>query len=181
MRRVPIPQPTSQSNAIADEAMLTASTTTRCYVTSMQANDSGSTVDELAATLALGSLLDLVKGRWGAYEVVEHWQQGEFHHDTVLRVPPGASELPGSVLVVATNCNGGVKEVLCFAEVPDRSALWHSRCPDNPEFTGKLPDILALARTPHWFDPCELLGPEARSEYQEAFRERQCGGGWKLR
>jgi hypothetical protein len=36
-------------------------------------------------------------------------------------------------------------------------------------------------RTEHWFDPCALLGPDARSEYREEFRERQCGGGWTPR
>jgi hypothetical protein len=140
-----------------------------------------SSVDELARTLALGSLLDRVRQRWGSYELLDHWQQGEFHHDTVLRVPGGAEGLPGPILVVATNCNGGVKEVLCFSELPDRHALWHARCPENPEFEGVLADVLAVARTTHWFDPRELLGPDARSEYQERFRERQCGGGWMPR
>jgi hypothetical protein len=83
--------------------------------------------------------------------------------------------------VVATNCNGGVKEVMCFPRIPDRSALWHSRCPDNPEFTGELPPLLGAVRTAHWFDPCQLLGPDARSEYREDARERQLGGGWTLR
>jgi hypothetical protein len=59
-----------------------------------------------------------------------------------------------------------------------RLALWHARCPDDPEFAGTLPDPLAAARTSHWFDPCELLLPNARSELLEQFRERQCGGGW---
>jgi hypothetical protein len=39
-------------------------------------------------------------------------------------------------------------------------------------------DVLAVATTQHWFNPCELPGPNARSEYREEFRERQCGGGW---
>jgi len=134
-------------------------------------------VTELAGELMLGALLERVRARWG-YELVDHWQQGEFHHDTVVRVRRSSGELPGAILVVATNCNGGVKEVLCFGEVPDRQALWHSRCPDNAEFTGALPDVLAEARTMHWFDPCELLSSNARSEYREEFRERQCGGGW---
>jgi hypothetical protein len=126
-------------------------------------------------------LLERVRQRWGSYGLVDHWQQGEFHHDTVLRIPGAAEGLPGPILVVATNCNGGVKEVLCFSEVPDRLALWHARCPDNPEFAGALSHLLAFARTAHWFDPCELLGANARSEFQEQFRERQRGGGWKLR
>ncbi len=135
-------------------------------------------VGELATSLLLGALLSRVSGRWGGYELVEHWQQGEFHHDLVLRVPPPHSQLPGPILLIATNCNGGVKEVLCFSEVPDRDALWHHRCPENPEFAGSLPPILAACVTEHWFDPRELLGPDARSEYRAAFRERQCGGGW---
>jgi hypothetical protein len=147
----------------------------------VQAGSHNPIVDELAGSLGLGPLLERVRARWGRYEVVDHWQQGEFHHDTVLRVPTAEQDLPGSILVVATNCNGGVKEVLCFSEVPERRALWHARCPDNPEFGGVLTDILSMARTPHWFDPCELLTPDARSEYQAQFRERQCGGGWMPR
>ena len=142
---------------------------------------SNDVIDELADSLVLGTLLERVRARFGAYELVDHWQQGEFHHDTVLRVPGAKGELPGPILVVATNCNGGVKEVLCFSDVPDRLALWHARCPDNPEFKGTLGKILATARTAHWFDPCELLVADARSEYRAEFRERQCGGGWMLR
>jgi hypothetical protein len=137
-------------------------------------------INELAKSLALGALLDQVRERWGRYELVDHWQQGEFHHDIVVRVPE-AKDLPGPILIVATNCNGGVKEVLCFREAPDRLALWHARCPENPEFKGPPPDTLASATTTHWFDPCELLLPDARSELRESFRERQCGGGWTQR
>ena len=129
-------------------------------------------------SLVLGTLLERVRERWGRYELLAHWKQGEFHHDVVIRIAEVVGELPGSVLVVATNCNGGVKEVLCFAEVPDRLALWHARCPGNPEFAGAPLRVLAAASTVHWFDPCELLLPDARSEYREEFRERQCGGGW---
>jgi hypothetical protein len=137
-------------------------------------------VESLAQNLGLGSLLDELKQRFGGYELLEHWQQGEFHHDLVIRVTRTAT-LPGSVLVVATNCNGGVKEVLCFDRTPARGALWHERCPDNPEFEGDLPASLGAARTIHWFDPCELLGPDARSEYRPEHRERQPGGGWQPR
>ena len=70
---------------------------------------------------------------------------------------------------------------LVFATVPTRGALWHYRCPDNDEFSGRLPPLLAAARTVHWFDPCELLKPDARSEYREDARERQPGGGWQMR
>jgi hypothetical protein len=137
-------------------------------------------VTELAQNLTLGSLLDELRRRLGPYEIRDHWQQGEFHHDLILEVAP-TRELPGPVLVVATNCNGGVKEVICFGEMPARGALWRHRCPDNPEFRGDLPPILMRAQTIHWFDPCELLRPDARSEYRAEYRERQPGGGWRPR
>jgi hypothetical protein len=136
-------------------------------------------VESLASTLGLGSLLADLRERHGGYEILDHWQQGEFHHDLVLEVRHASSRLPGPVLVVATNCNGGVKEVLCFERAPDRAALWHSRCPESPEFHGELPPLLASSRTIHWFEPCELLRPDARSEYRPEFRERQPGGGWQ--
>jgi hypothetical protein len=83
--------------------------------------------------------------------------------------------------VIATNCNGGVKELLCLESVPARGALWHRRCPESPEFSGDLPPVLASVRTVHWFDPCQLLEPDARSEYKEEARRRQPGGGWLLK
>lgn len=138
-------------------------------------------VDSLARCLVLGALLDEVTARFGGYELAAHWQQGEFHHDVVLRLPASATaELPGRVIVVATNCNGGIKEVLCFADVPDRRALWHHRCPSVPDFGGELAPILARAITEHWFDPCELLSADARSELRPEHRERQEGGGWHV-
>lgn len=137
-------------------------------------------IDDLAATLVLGALLDELRDTMGGYEVLDHWQQGEFHHDVVLRIDPGG-RLPGGYLVVATNCNGGVKEVLCFGALPERSALWKHRCPDNGEFAGDLAPILARSQTHHWFDPCELLLPDARSELLPEHRERQEGGGWVQR
>jgi hypothetical protein len=138
-------------------------------------------VATLAQKLSLGGLLEELRRSFGGYEIVDHWQQGEFHHDLVLAVDRPAPALPGRILVVATNCNGGIKEVLCFGEPPGRSALWHERCPDSPEFSGRLPPLLAAARTVHWFPPAELLGPHARSEYKAEFRERQPGGGWQPR
>ena len=137
-------------------------------------------VESLAKALVLGSLLDEITNRFGAFDVVAHWTQGEFHHDLVLQLPEAAlAELPGRVLVVATNCNGGVKEVLCFEDLPERGALWHYRCPTSLEFTGVLPPLVGRAVTSHWFDPCELLGPDARSELRPEFRRRQAGGGWE--
>jgi hypothetical protein len=134
----------------------------------------------LAGYLVLGALLDDVQRRFGGYDLVAHWTQGEFHHDVVLRLPETAAAiLPGRVLVVATNCNGGVKEVLAFSDVPDRRALWHHRCPAIPEFGGVLGPILGRAVTEHWFDPCELLAANARSELRPEYRRRQEGGGWE--
>ncbi len=136
-------------------------------------------LEELASTQVLGVLLTEVHRRYGAYDLLAHWKQGEFHHDLVLRLREAPASLPGSVLVVATNCNGGVKEVLAFAEEPERWALWNHRCPGNPEFAGSIPPLLGQARTHHWFDPCELLTPEARSELRPEHRRRQRGGGWE--
>jgi hypothetical protein len=137
-------------------------------------------IEALAQNLGLGALLESLRSDFGGYDVLAHWQQGEFHHDLVIRMV-GPTKLPGPVLVVATNCNGGVKEVLCFSTLPEHNALWHHRCPDNPDFHGELAPVLASARTVHWFDPCELLTPEARSEYLPEHRERQRGGGWRLK
>ena len=135
---------------------------------------------KLARQLMLGALLDELSKRYCSYEIIAHWVQGEFHHDIVVRLPEIArGELPDRVLVIATNCNGGVKEVLCFRDVPDRLALWHQRCPSIPDFSGSLPPILERVTTEHWFDPCELLSPNARSELRPEFRQRQVGGGWE--
>jgi hypothetical protein len=68
--------------------------------------------------------------------------------------------------------------VLCLEAVPDRWGLWHHRCPGNPEFDGPAPRIVGVARTVHWFDPCNLLKPGTRSEYRPEFRRRQRGGGY---
>ena len=134
-------------------------------------------VETLASTLTLGSLLELLHAHVGRFDLVAHHAQGEFHHDVILRVAQPPSLLPGPVLVVATNCNGGVKEVLCFADVPDPLALWHARCPEIAEFEGEIPPLLEEARTLHWFEPCELLSADARSELRPEHRTRQRGGG----
>lgn len=131
----------------------------------------------LANTLVLGSLLEQLESRHGGFEMLAHWTQGEFHHDIVVKVNE-RWDLPSAFLVIATNCNGGVKEVLCTAKVPSRGGLWRMRCPDNPEFAGELPDVLERSTTIHFFEPCELLGDDARSELREEHRERQSGGGW---
>jgi hypothetical protein len=124
-------------------------------------------------------LLEELTHEHGGDELLEHWQQGEFHHDVVLRVGAPAQSLPGPIVVVATNCNGGVKEVVVFHDVPDRSALWHWRCPTLAEFSGELPTVLDRAVTQHHFDPCELLVDDARSELRAEHRQRQAGGGWE--
>ena len=128
--------------------------------------------------LLLDDVLQALRGVPNGFELVEHWTQGEFHHDLVFRLGPRAVAAETQVLVVSTNCNGGVKEIVLLDAMPDRLALWHSRCPENPEFSGDMPDILASLRTTHWFDPCDLLLPDARSELRPEFRERQPGGGW---
>ena len=71
-------------------------------------------IEAMAQNLGLGALLDSLRSDLGGYDIVDHWQRGEFHHDLVVRVEP-QGKLPGPVLVVATNCNGGVKEILCFS------------------------------------------------------------------
>ncbi len=133
-------------------------------------------VEELAGRLGLNELLTALRRRFGTYQLLEHWQQGEFHHDLLVR----AEGLDG-VLVVATNCNGGIKEILLLADTPERWALWNWRCPDNPEFEGEIPELLARTVTAHYFDPGELLREDARSEIKPEFRERMRGGGWRLR
>lgn len=138
------------------------------------------TVEAIARNLGLGTLLADLEVTFGGYELLDHWQRGEFHHDLLVRVESNG-QLPGPVLVIATNCNGGVKEVLCLESAPEEDALWHHRCPELPEFSGALPRILDQARTMHWFDPSALLGGDARSEYRPEFRERQPGGGWQLK
>ena len=138
-------------------------------------------VARLASQLVLGALLDELTERYGGYELVAHWTQGEFHHDVVLRLPEcAAGDSLGRVIVVATNCNGGIKEVLSFGDVPDRGALWHHRCPGVRDFSGDLAPILDRAVTEHWFDPCELLAADARSELRPEYRKRQQGGGWEF-
>jgi len=133
-------------------------------------------LETLANTLSLKGVLDGLKPF--GWEHVDHWAQGEFHHDLVLRVLERPADLPGSFFVVSTNCNGGVKEVLCLEEIPDRWGLWHYRCPENPEFSGPPPAVLGSVRTVHWFDPCNLLMPGTRSEYRQEYRRRQRGGGF---
>lgn len=132
----------------------------------------------LTNRLNLGEVLDTVRVAFGGYDLLAHWTQGEFHHDLVIRVAEPKS-LPGPVLVVSTNCNGGVKEVLCLAAVPEHDALWHARCPTAEFEALDLPVILDRVRTIHYFDPCELLAADARSELKPEFRRRQRGGGWE--
>ncbi len=139
-----------------------------------------SSVEHLAATMSLGSLLDLLRAEHDDFEIVDHFTQGEFHHDVVLRVDQ-RRDLPTSFLVVATNCNGGVKEVLAVESAPTQAGLWCMRCPEVYDVDGAPPVVVARATTAHWFDPCELLADDARSELREEHRERQPGGGWRCK
>jgi hypothetical protein len=139
-------------------------------------------IKSVADCMDLGSALSFLTETAPEHQTLEHWQQGEFHHDWLFQLPleeEGGEE--SRVLVVSTNCNGGIKEVLALPAKPERSALWNWRCPDNPEFNGNCPKPLGLERTHHWFDPCNLLKDTARSEYRAEFRQRQPGGGWILK
>ena len=133
-------------------------------------------LEELGKKLSLLEIFDIL--RPFGVDHIDHWKQGEFHHDFVMRVRERPADLPSDVLVVSTNCNGGVKEVLYLEDVPQRWALWNYRCPDNPEFEGEAPKVCGFTRTYHWFDPCDLLKPGTRSEYKKEWRRRQRGGGW---
>ena len=44
-------------------------------------------IEQLSAHLGLGSLLQAINDGVGRYDVLDHWTQGEFHHDLVLRAP----------------------------------------------------------------------------------------------
>jgi hypothetical protein len=142
--------------------------------------DTAKELDFLTERMSLSSLLSTLRERYGGYKLLEHWKQGEFHHDVVLRVGTPGPDIPGDVLVVATNCNGGIKELLCFDKTPQRWAIWHFRCPEVPEFAGEIPAILGKTRTANWYDPCGLLGENGPSELKPEFRERMRGGGWCL-
>jgi hypothetical protein len=137
-------------------------------------------LDRLAVHLSLASLLDQLFAIT-SYRVLDYWPQGEFHNDLVLEILDPLPDLPGSILVISTDCNGGVKELFCFSEAPDRWALWHLRCPDNPEFFGSAPLVLGWIKTPLWVDPCMILSPNAPSELLPECRQRQQGGGWVLK
>lgn len=134
----------------------------------------------LVSSYAIGNLLGDLRKRFGGYRLIENWQQGEFHYDLVLEVP-GSGMLPGNILVIATNCVGGVKEVFCLDYVPTRYALWKFRCPDINEFTGAMPRILGYARTRNWVDPKGLIGDDAPSEIKPEFRNRVRGGGYAMK
>jgi hypothetical protein len=99
-----------------------------------------------------------------------------------LQAPSGLGpflDAPAQFVVIATNCNAGIKEVLWLDQAPGRWALWKWRCPDNPEFGGDLPPPALMWRKEHWFDPCALLTDDARSELRPGCRRRARGGGWE--
>ena len=134
-------------------------------------------LEAVLQSLGTKGILAALLTHYGPCELIDHWKQGEFHHDLVFAVPKDAPS-PGPYLVVSTNCNGGVKEIIALASRPKRWALWNERCPDNPAFEGSLPAVLAHVRHTHWFNPCELLRSDARSELRADSRRRQRGGGW---
>lgn len=125
-------------------------------------------IKTIADTRSLGAALSII----GKYTVIAHWKQGEFHHDLVIKT------MNDEIIVITTNCNGGIKEVIQFESMPDRSALWHWRVPNSPEFSGELPKIIGWATTEHFFNSEELLREDARSELKEEYKKRQEGGGW---
>ncbi|MFL5306080.1 MAG: hypothetical protein ACJ8F1_12755 [Polyangia bacterium] len=43
-------------------------------------------IEALAQNLGLGSLLDALRSDLGGYDIVDHWQRGEFHQDLLLVV-----------------------------------------------------------------------------------------------
>ena len=40
---------------------------------------------------------------------------------------------------------------------------WHFRCPENFEFAGTLPPVLAASVTEHWFDPWRAAHARTRA------------------
>ena len=88
-----------------------------------------------------------------------------------------AEGVPAPKLVVATNCNAGIKEVLWFGDAPERWALWGWRSPDNAELEGKLPRLAISWRKENCFNPCERLVDDSRCEFKPGCRKRWCGEG----
>ena len=82
------------------------------------------TLQMIANELSLDRVMPTLKRLFGKFDLFAHWSQGEFHHDLVFVLPKEQDVFDGNVLVVSTNCNGGVKDVLNFDSVPDRYALW---------------------------------------------------------
>ncbi len=134
-------------------------------------------VKRLADRLVLGDLLTELHQMIGPSRPIAVWKQSCSHSDVVVQLDH-RKELPGSVLVIAIDCDRGVKEVLCFDEIPDRWALWHWRCPTNPEFEGEIPPLLDYEKTQHWFDPNEICDDDSYCELRPEFRQRQRGGGF---
>ena len=131
-------------------------------------------LDQFKEACSLSGAMTIVEGQWANYKVCGHWTQGEFHHDVVI-------DIDSHCLIISTNCNGGVKEVLLLEEMPSQEQLWHWRCPENPDFSGKPLKLVAQVKTEAWHDPCEVLVPDARSELKPEFRRRQKGGGWEMK
>lgn len=113
---------------------------------------------------------------FGGYEHLDHWQQGEFHHDHLLKV--ASTDSKECYVVIATNCNGAIKEILFFHELPKRWEIWGYRVPENTEFEKPTFEIISHIKTGIWFDPRRLLTDDTRSELLPEHRRRQRGGGW---
>ncbi len=111
-------------------------------------------IDSLAQELLLGHLLQRLQDEFSDFELLAHWTKGEYHHDIVVKLGDQKS-LPGPVLVVSANCNGGIKELLCFDTAPSEEELWTLR--DENLATDELPAVLAAAKTIHWVDPIGLV------------------------
>ena len=62
----------------------------------MLSAENNEVVKALAETLSLGAVLDRLRDHHSGYDLIEHWTQGEFHHDVVLRVN-ALNGLPGPV------------------------------------------------------------------------------------
>ena len=132
------------------------------------------TLEIFKEVYSLAGAMQRIAQQWPDHRVCSHWTQGEFHHDVAI-------DVDHQCLIISTNCNGGVKEVLLLEQTPTQEQLWHWRCPDNPDFLGDPIQVVEHLKTEAWHDPCEVLVPDARSELRPEFRRRQKGGGWEMK
>ncbi|MFN3199777.1 MAG: hypothetical protein ACE366_15345 [Bradymonadia bacterium] len=115
-------------------------------------------LNQLARRPSLKAILKALSTHCGhEARLVAHWQQGHLHHDMVFHVTPPHPGLPSDILVVSTDDRGMVKEMMSLASMPKRQALWHARCPNDPDFDGDLPQVLDEVKTMHWVDPKRII------------------------